>query len=149
MLYIQWPGMCAQSLSPVWLFAILCTVALQTPLSMGYPRQECWSGLLFPPPGDLSNPRIEPASPASAGGFFTTEPPGKPCQPWASNQSWATDIWGSEVEEAYSLSLWLRVWLWVLFVNWVLDLRHDSTSFLVQMVKNPTQGSLAQKEFVD
>ena len=45
---------------------------------MGFPRQECWSGLSFPPPGDLPDPGIEPMSPALAGGFFTTEPPGKP-----------------------------------------------------------------------
>ena len=48
---------------------------------MGFFRQEYWSGLLFPPPGDLPDPRIEPefpASPALADGFFTTEPPGKP-----------------------------------------------------------------------
>ena len=45
------------------------TVTLQAPLSMGFPRQEHWSGLPFPPPGDLPNPEIEPASPAWAGGF--------------------------------------------------------------------------------
>ena len=57
------------------------TVAHQAPLSMGFPRQECWSGLPFPFPGDLPDPGIEPVSPAFpalAGGFFTTEPPGKP-----------------------------------------------------------------------
>ena len=51
------------------------------PLSMGFPRQEYWSGLPFPPPGDLHDPGMEPASPESpalAGGFFTTETPGKP-----------------------------------------------------------------------
>ena len=47
-------------------------------LSTGFPRQEYWSGLSFPPPpGHLPEPRIEPASPALAGGFFATEPPGK------------------------------------------------------------------------
>ena len=40
------------------------TVALQAPLSMGFPRQECWSGLPFPSPGDLPDPGIEPRSPA-------------------------------------------------------------------------------------
>ena len=57
------------------------TVAHQIPLSMGFSRQEYWSGVPFPSPGDLSNPGIEPASlvsPALASGFFTTEPPGKP-----------------------------------------------------------------------
>ena len=53
----------------------------QAPLSMELFRQEYWSGLPFPPPEDLPDPAIEPyssASPALAGGFFTTEPPGKP-----------------------------------------------------------------------
>ena len=44
---------------------------------MGLSRQEYWSGLAFPSPGDLSDPGIEPRSPALAGGCFTTEPPGK------------------------------------------------------------------------
>ena len=43
----------------------------------GFPRQEYWSGLPFPSLGDLSNPGIEPTSPTLAGGFFTTEPPGR------------------------------------------------------------------------
>ena len=43
---------------------------------MGFPRQEYWSGLPFPSPEDLPDPRIKPTSPALAGGFFTTEPPG-------------------------------------------------------------------------
>ena len=54
------------------------TIAHQAPLSMGFPRQEYWSGLLFPPPGDLLDPGIKPMSPALAGGFFTSEPPEKP-----------------------------------------------------------------------
>ena len=54
------------------------TVATQAPLSVGFPRQEHWSGLPFPPPAYLSHPGIEPKSPALAGRFFTTEPPGKP-----------------------------------------------------------------------
>jgi len=45
---------------------------------MGFSRQENWSELPFPSPGDLLNPGIESASPALADGFFTTEPPGKP-----------------------------------------------------------------------
>ena len=45
---------------------------------MEFPRQEYWSGLPFPSPGDLPNPGIEPESPALAGGFFPIEPPGKP-----------------------------------------------------------------------
>ena len=48
---------------------------------MGFPRQEYWSGLSLPPPGNLPDPGIRPTSlvsPALAGGFFTVEPPGKP-----------------------------------------------------------------------
>ena len=45
-------------------------------LSMRFPRQEYWNGLPFPSPGDLTDPGIEPTSPALAGGFFTPEPPG-------------------------------------------------------------------------
>ena len=58
--------------------ATLWTVAHQAPLSMGFPRQEYWSGLSFASPTDLPNPGTESAFPAMAGGFLTTEPPGKP-----------------------------------------------------------------------
>ena len=59
-------------------FAAPWTVACQAPLSMGFPRQEYWSKLPFPSPGDLPGPGFEPLSPALTGGLFTTEPPGKP-----------------------------------------------------------------------
>ena len=64
-------------LSRVQLFATPWTVARQAPLSMGFSRQEYWSGLPFPPPGDLPDPEMTPAfpvTPATAGGFFTTAP---------------------------------------------------------------------------
>ena len=54
------------------------TVARQAPLSMGFSRQEYWSGLPFPSPGDLPDPGIKPASPALVGRVFTTESQGKP-----------------------------------------------------------------------
>ena len=57
-------------------FATTQTVTHQGTMSMVFPRQEYWSGLPFPSPGDLPEPGIEPASPALAGRFFTTEPPG-------------------------------------------------------------------------
>ena len=68
--------LCLTLLWPLW------SVAHQTPLSMGFPRQEYWSGLPFPSPGDLSNLGIEPVSPVLADGFFTTESPGKPQIRW-------------------------------------------------------------------
>ena len=54
------------------------TVACQASLTMEFSRQEYWSGLQSPSPGDLPNPVIEPGSPALAGEFFTTEPSGEP-----------------------------------------------------------------------
>ena len=75
---------------PYMSFYLLCVLsrfshvqllACQDPLSMGFSRQEYWSGLSFPSPGDLPDPGIEPASPiapALADGFFITKPPGKP-----------------------------------------------------------------------
>ena len=54
------------------------TVAHQAPLSMGFPRQEYWSGLPFPSPGNLPYPGTKPVSPALTGGFFNAEPRGKP-----------------------------------------------------------------------
>ena len=64
-----------KSLSRVRLFATPWTVDFQPPLSMGFSRQEYWSGLPFPFPGDLPNPGIEPTFSALTGRFFTTEPP--------------------------------------------------------------------------
>ena len=66
-----------KSFSRVLLFATPCTVAYQAPLSMGFSRQEYWSGLPFPSPGDLPNPGIEPRSPALEPDALTSEPPGK------------------------------------------------------------------------
>ena len=63
--------------SHVQLFATPWTVACQAPLSMGFPRQEYWSGLPFPPPRELPDPGMEATSPVSsalADEFFTTDP---------------------------------------------------------------------------
>ena len=72
---------CTESLSRVRLFETPWTVARQAPLSLGFPRQEYWSSVPFPSPGDLSDPGIKPASLASpglAGGFFTLSSLGSP-----------------------------------------------------------------------
>ena len=66
-----------KSLSRVRLFAIPWTVAYQASPSRGFSRQEYWSGLPFPSPGDLPNPGIEPKSPALEADALTSEPPGK------------------------------------------------------------------------
>ena len=67
-----------KSLSRVRLFVTLWTVAYQAPLSMGFSRQEYWSGLPFPSPGDLPNPGIEPGSPTLEADALISEPPRKP-----------------------------------------------------------------------
>ena len=68
--------MSSSFVTPAWI------VARQAPLCMGFSRQEYWSGLPFPSPGNLPDPGIEPSPPALAGGFFTTEPPEKPIKEW-------------------------------------------------------------------
>ena len=76
--------MCVCASCFIHLFVTPWTIALQAPLTMEFSRQEYWSGLPFPTPGDLRYPGIEPefsmstVSPALGGRFFTTEPPGKP-----------------------------------------------------------------------
>ena len=69
--------MCAQSLSHVRLFVTSWTVARQAPLSVGFSRQEYWSGLPILSPGDLYDPGIEPRSPALQADSLLSEPPGK------------------------------------------------------------------------
>ena len=68
---------CKSCITLLWPYGLY----LLSPLSMGFSRQEYLSGLPFPSPGDLPNPGTEPTSPALAGRFFTTEPPGKPLSP--------------------------------------------------------------------
>ena len=120
-----WDVTVVQSLSHVQLLATPCTVAHQAALSMGFPRQEYWSGLPFPSPGALPNPGIEPASLALAGGCCTTEPPGKPQHPWA--RSWLKVISQSPkcncnswdcyemVHDHCVFDRGLRFHLWILF----------------------------------
>ena len=75
---VEWLAFCvlshsvaSDSLATPW------TVACQAPLSMGFPRQEYWTGLPSPSPEDFPHLGIKLTSPALAGGFLTTEPPGK------------------------------------------------------------------------
>ena len=66
-----------KSLSCVRLFATPWTVAYEAPPSLGFSRQEYWSGLPFPSPRDLPNPGIKPGSPALRADTLLSEPPGK------------------------------------------------------------------------
>ena len=80
--------------SHVQLFVTLWTVACQVPLSMRFSRQEYWSGLPFPPPGNLPNPGIEPTSPmfpTLAGRFFTT------------SATWEATLYNTGTEKSQSL----------------------------------------------
>ena len=72
--WVKW----VKSLSCVWLFVTLWTVACKAPPSMGFSRQEYWSGVPFPFPGDLPDPGIEPRSPALQADALPSDPPGKP-----------------------------------------------------------------------
>ena len=72
----MWVSEWVKALSRVQLFATPWTVAHQAPPSMGFSRQEYWSGLPFPSPGDLPDPRIEPRSLALQEDSLTSEPPG-------------------------------------------------------------------------
>ena len=72
----------AKSLSRVLLFVTPWTVAYQAPPSMGFSRQECWSGLPFPSPGDRPDLGIEPGSPALQADALTSKPPGKLQNEW-------------------------------------------------------------------
>ena len=65
-------------LSCVLVVATPQTVALQAPLSLGFLKQEYWSGLPFTSPGDLPDPEMEPRSPTLQADALTSEPPGKP-----------------------------------------------------------------------
>ena len=79
LIYKSWCYCCLVTKSRLTHDAMDCT--RQARLAMGFPREEYWSGLSFPAPGDLPDTGIKPkslGSPALVGGFFTTEPPGKP-----------------------------------------------------------------------
>ena len=94
------------------LFPTPWTVACQAPLSMEFSRQEYWSGLPFPSPGDLPNPGIEPGSP-------TLQADSWPSEPWGWNNGLFSNYWlGQLIMEM--LSLVLENWFWdALEASWV------------------------------
>ena len=108
-----------KSLSRVRLSATPWTVAYQAPPSMGFSRQNHWSGLPFPSPGDLPKPGIKPGSPALQADALTSEPPGKPS--WSEKEinceysledwcwSWSSNTFATRYEEP---THWKRSWCW-------------------------------------
>ena len=82
------------SLSLVGLFATPLVVTLQALLSMGFTRQEYWSGLPFPSPGDLPYPGIESGSPALQADSLLSEPPGNSKKAWSPlvRRTWCTHM---------------------------------------------------------
>ena len=93
---------CVKLLSRVWFFATLWTVACQAPLSRGFSRQEYWSGLPFPSPGDLPKPGIEPGSPALQADALSSELPGK-----LQNLIYI-DI---------NINIWIYLYNWYIYIN--------------------------------
>ena len=125
--------------SHIWLFATPWTVACQAPLSKGFSRQEYWSGLPCPPPGDLSDPGIESASltpPALAGSFFTTS------AAWEAQAAWHTD--SQRLQWFFSINrvkeVYLRVNKWTIYtMQWMIGnymqvfLVHTHTYVLIKL----------------
>ena len=87
------------------------TVSQQPSLSMGFPRQESWSGFPFPPLGDLPDPGIKLMSPASAGRFLTTEPPGKPHPRLYISLTFLQLCVQTVKSVAFYLDIYLGIWL--------------------------------------
>ena len=107
--------LCVFSDSHVRLFVAPRTAARQAPLSMKFPRQEYWSALPSPPPGDLSHLEIEHLSPVSASRFFTTEPLGKPLSHYY--KQCCDEHWGARVSfRSGFLGVYAQEWdCWVIW----------------------------------
>ena len=95
-----------KSLSCIRLFATLWTVALQASPSMGFSQQEFWSGLPFPSPGDLSDPAVEPASPALQAGTLLSEPLGKPWSHHYWSYQFMSNRWGNNGNSDQPIFSW-------------------------------------------
>ena len=136
--------MCVQLLSHIWLFATPWTVSHQASLSMGFPRQECWSRFPFPSPGDLPDPRTEPTSLAflaRAGRFFIAEPPWKPCYPSIFMYNWFTMLFNfrcAAVIPLYIYTIFLCSFL-LLFITgyWIsFPVLYSRTSLFTHLIYN-------------
>ena len=101
----RWSSTIVKLLSRVWLFATPWTVVYQAPLSIGFSRQEYWSGFPFPSPGDLPDPWIKPGSPTLQADTLSSEPLGKPME-----------FNYTSVEKNITRQYWVLCWAsWVAF----------------------------------
>ena len=133
-------SMCFQSLSHVQLFATPWTVASQVLLSREFSRQEHWSGLPFPTPGDLTDRGIKPeslSSPALAGRFFATVPPGKPIDWQRSLVGYSP--WGQLIDWAcmHTYLLWRNVYLSLIpfLIGWLFFVTNCMSSLFILWIK--------------
>ena len=127
-------------LSPVQLFVTPWTVACQAPLSMELCRQEYWSGLSHTSPGDLHNPGIKPSTPALAGEFFITVPPGKP-----NNDNKRHNFWRNELQKNQK---W--VWNWNKMKLWVLRLPPPPFyRIALRLIKDFFQNKISDKSYTE
>ena len=153
-------------LSLTWLFTTPWTVACQGPLSMGFSRQEYWSGLLFPFPGDLPDPEIEPRSPALQADSLPSKPPGKPHYPCehSSNcslpRSSVHGIFQARVLEWVAMSFsrgssWPRDWTWVFcivgrrFTVWATREVHEKIFVIFWQLKWPNNNIVTITSFME
>ena len=129
-----------KSLSSVQLFVTLWTVAHQAPMSMGFSRQEYWSGLPFPSPGDLPNPGIEPRSPALQADALSSESPDSILK--SRDIIFPTNV--SLCSQSYDFSS-SHVWMWELDCkeSWVLKNRYFWTVVL-KTLESPLDGKESQ-----
>ena len=104
-----------KSISRVRPFVTPWTVAHQAPQSMEFSRQEYWSGLPFPFPGDLPNPGIEPRSPALQADALPLEPPGKPQIDWETVETVSDFIFGGLQNHC---RWWLQPWNYKMLIPW-------------------------------
>jgi len=117
-----------------------CPVAHQSPLSVGFPRQEYWSGL--PSPGDLPYPGIELMSSALAGRFFTTEPPGKPW--WNTDYSYTKSFLNNSLPclcledgDISKYCIYISTFFFPIFKNDIFFLQWIKPSLFYNNKKNP------------